>query len=116
MLSREERDRGGADRRSRSPAPTPRRPTNAPGETQRVQKGRIVLLDPRGEDVALPRRGGNLEAVELLDDRRETFQPRGPMLTVHPLPGEQEPHEIRRAHRLDLRAKAIERVAMDTCQ
>ena len=68
------------------------------------------------QNVALPSRRGHLEAVELTDHRREAFQPRGPMLGIHPLPGQQEPDEIRRAHRLDLRAEAVQRVAMDARQ
>ena len=96
--------------------PPSRRPTHTAGEAQRVQQRRIVLLDPRGQDVTLPRRGGNLEAVELADDGREALQSSGPVLGIHPLPGEQEPHEIRWAHRLDLRAEAVERVAVDPRQ
>ena len=40
---------------------------------------------------------------------------RGPsaVALVHVLPLEQEPHEVGRTHRLDLRAQPVERVAMD---
>jgi len=76
----------------------------------------IVSVDARGQNGALPAVGRQLESVQLFEDRAEAVDAAQPMRGVHVLPREQEPHEIRRADRLDFRAQPVERVAMDAGQ
>src|SRR5204862_5814470 len=54
-----------------------------------------------------------LEALELLDRRRQAFDAAQLVLAGDVLPMQQEAQEVGRAHRLDLRAQAVQRVAMD---
>ena len=66
-----------------------------------------------GRTDAFPRAGGQLEAVERADDRPQSIEPGQPRRWLDVLPGEQKPHEIGRADRLDLGAQPVERVAMN---
>src|SRR5712692_2949078 len=113
VLAAEERD----GHRPREPASGMARALvtleTAPGDltrqTELVEPGGLVAPHARRQHFPLPARRGQLEALELLDDAREPFaavelQPR-----LHVLPGEEEPHEVGRAHRLDLPPEPVER-------
>src|SRR2546426_12194296 len=80
-------------------------------EAEPAEPQRIVLPEPRGEDVRLPGARRQLEAVEQLQHGREPLRPLGPRVRGDALPAEQEAHEVGRRHRLDLLAQATEPVA-----
>ena len=92
------------------------RPQRAAREAQAVEPVRIVFVEPRGEHVALPGGGRDLVALELRDDRGEAFDAFGLRLARDALPFEQEAHEVRARHRLDLGAQRLDGVAMDARQ
>ena len=70
-------------------------------------------MQARRQDLALPRAGGGLEALQLLDDAREPVGADQLGVAGDALPAQHEPHQRRRAHRLDLLAQPGEREAMD---
>jgi hypothetical protein len=118
VLAHEQRDRRGAQR---SPAARAScggrrrqaRPAGATRQTQAVEPLRIVVGHARGQDIELPRGGRDLAPVELLEHLREAARAGDALRLGHVLPVEQEAHEVRRRDRLDLRAQAVQRVAMD---
>src|SRR5262249_38707643 len=90
--------------------PQPRR---LAGEAAGVEPARLVVLDARRQDLAFPGAGRDREAFELGDDRIEAQRAFDLRFGCHALPAQQEAHEVARGHRLDLRAQALDRVAMD---
>src|SRR5439155_24139171 len=70
----------------------------APGDLARqaelVEPGRLVPPHPRGKDFPLPACRGHLEALELLDDTRETLSAVQLHSRPHVLPGQREAHGI----------------------
>src|SRR5690606_16479636 len=56
------------------------------------------------------------EAGVLLDDRGEALRSFDACIRVDALPAEEEAKVIARTHRLDLRAKPVERIAMDASE
>ena len=92
------------------------RPGDIAGETQVIEHRRVVAVDARRQDRSFPRAGSQFVAVELLDDRAHAIRPRETVRWVHVLPDEEEAHEVGRRDRLDLRAQAIQRVAVDSRQ
>ena len=81
-----------------------------------IQFLRTVIRDACRQHIVLPARRGELEALELLDCRRQAFDAAELILAGDMLPVEQEAQEVGGAHRLDLRAQAVQRVAMDACE
>jgi hypothetical protein len=69
-----------------------------------------------GEYVAFPGRGGNFVAFELRDHRGETFHAFRFGSARDSLPIQQESHEVRAGHRLDLRAQGLDGVTMNARQ
>ena len=114
MLAKEDGDwRRRADRRRcRGQA----RPSDVAGQRQQIQQRRIVAIHSGRQDRPLPRRRRRLEAVEQRDDGAEAVDAGQTAALVHVLPREQKAHEVGGVHRLDFRAQAIERVAMDARQ
>ena len=106
-----EHDLRGLGRRRGQP-----RPANLASQAERVDHRRVVTVDARGQDGALPAVRRQLESVQLLEDRPKAVDAAQPMLRVHVLPREQEPHEVRRADRLDFRPQPVQRVAMNARQ
>ena len=82
-------------------------------EAQLIEPLRIVAVQARRQDLALPRAGGGLEALQLLEHAAEPVGADQLRATRDALPPQQEPHQRRRAHRLDLAAQLRERQAMD---
>ena len=110
-FAQEQRDRRGADhlcRAAREP-----RPANLASQAQHVEHRGLVPLEPRRQDIALPRACGQLEAIELREDGPQALWPREPARGLHVLPREQEAHELGRADRRDLGAQPVQRVAMN---
>src|SRR5262249_41812663 len=79
----EKRDGGRLDR-PRAPPLRCRRhghpaPDVAAGEAEAVEPGRLVLLEPRRQDLPLPGRRGDLEPLQLGEDPRPALPPRPPL-------------------------------------
>ena len=87
--------------------------SHAAAQAQPVYLLGAIVGDARRQHVVLPARRRQLEALELLDHRRQALGALDLVLAGDVLPMEQEAHEVGRADRLDLRAQAIERVAVD---
>ena len=69
--------------------------------------------DARGQHIVLPGIRGDLEAIELVDDARQSFHPLRLLIGSEVLPVQEEAHEVSGADRLDLGAQLVERVTMD---
>ena len=91
-------------------------PSDLAGEAEHVEPRRIVAIETRRQHRPLPRAGRHLESVEERDRLAHAVEPGQLAAVVDVMPREQEPHEVRRRDRLDLRAQPIERVAMDAGQ
>ena len=89
------------------------RPGDLSRETEQVEHRRVVSVDARGEDRALPGGGRHLESVEHLDRFAKAVTSGQLRRFVHVLPLEQEAHEVRGGDRLDLGPEAVHGVAMD---
>ncbi len=90
-------------------------PGDAPRQAQIIEPGRIIAGQPRRQDFAFPGAFGLRcpEALELTDDGGERVRPLHPRLRGHPLPGKQKAQEVARRDRLDLGAKALDRVPVN---
>ena len=121
MLPEEEGHRSGSDRpvpvrtavaacRGWRREPPPARPAR---EREDIEQCRVVLGAAGAEDFGFPGAGGNFEAVQLLDDRRQSLEARGPFVRLDPLPDQEEPEEVGGADRLDLGAEPVQGVAVD---
>src|SRR4029453_16657096 len=117
VLAAQERQRNGAGETSSrvtgalvAAQPAPR---HLAGEAELVEPGRLVTRDPGGKHLALPARRGQLEAFELLDDAGEAFAAMEPERWAHVLPGEEEAHQVGRAHGLDVAPQAVQRPPVD---
>ena len=96
-------------RRGREP-----RPADLAGEAEHVEHRRLVAVDARRQDRALPRAGRAARSRRACATTSRSPSSAGqPVDGVDVLPREQEAHEVGRADRLDLRAQAVQRVAMD---
>ena len=114
VAARDERDGRRAHRRRADALRGVSRAHSArPDETQAVEPVRVVFVEARGQDVALPGGGGDFVSLELRDDGGETFDAFGFRRARHALPFEQEAHEIRGRYRLDLGAQRLDGVAID---
>ena len=114
MLALHERDRRALERRFAGAVHRRHAaPRDAPAQAQHVDIAGRVVPHPRGQHVVLPRRGGELVAVELLDDRGKAFDAVHLVLGCDVLPVQKEAHEVGRGDRLDLGAQAADRVAVD---
>src|SRR5204863_297741 len=91
-------------------------PGDVAGEAQLVEPRGLVACDARGQHLALPSGRRQLEALELLDDALEAVAAVQLLARLDVLPGEEEAHEIGRAHRLDLAAEPVEGAPMDARQ
>src|ERR1043166_3692278 len=89
------------------------RPRDRTGQAEHVEHRRLISFDARGKDVALPRARGHLDAVKLRDHFTQAVDAEQARLRLDVLPGEEETHEIGRAHRRNLGAETVQRVAMD---
>jgi hypothetical protein len=87
-----------------------------PGQTQQVQPRGVVFLESRGQDRSFPGGRRQFETIELRDDLAQPVDARQSGSGPDVLPIEQESHEIRRTHRLDLRAQSMQGVTMDARQ
>ena len=88
-------------------------PSDAAGEAAVVEPLGLVAGKPRGQDFALPGRGGRGEALELLHQRLDRLGAFHAGVIRHALPREQETQEVARGDRLDLGAQALEGIAMN---
>ena len=88
-------------------------PHDLPAQAQLIEPLRIVAVQPRRQDLALPRTGRSLEALQLLEHAPEPIRTDQLRAARHALPAQQEPHQRRRAHRFDLAPELRERQAMD---
>ena len=120
VFAAEERDRRRAHRPGRQDGrridggrPGQSRPCRLPAVAQQVEHRRVVTLDARRQDAAIPRIGGKLEAVELVDHGANAAEAGQLRRRLDVLPREQEPHEVRLRDRLDLGAEALQRGAMN---
>ena len=82
-------------------------------EAELIEPGRVVAVEPRRQDLALPRAGGGLVARELVEHAREPVGADHLRALGDPLPAQQEPHERAGVDRLDLAAQAHEREPVD---
>jgi len=73
-------------------------------QAQLIQPLRIVAVQPRRQHLALPRTGRGLESLQLLDHAAEAVAADQLRAARDALPAQQEPHQRRGAHRLDLAA------------
>jgi hypothetical protein len=91
-------------------------PGDVAGEAELVEEPWLVPRNPRREDLALPRAGGGLEALELADDRAGALHAvqAGPGGGV--LPAQEEAEEVGGGHRLDLPPEATQRHPVDAGQ
>ena len=111
VLAQQQRHRRSAQRRLRAwrePAPG-----NAAAEAQAVELLGAVVGHARRQHVVLPGRRRHLEAFELLHHRGQPLGAAQLVFARDVLPVQQEAQELRRADRLDLRAQAVQRVAVD---
>ena len=92
------------------------RPGRPPGQALGVEPRGLVALEPRRQDLGLPRLRRRLEAFERAQDRGERVGPLEARLLRHMLPGEQEAEEVPRGDRIDLRPQPPHRVMMDARQ
>ena len=76
----------------------------------------LVALDPGREDGLLPRAGGDLEPLELVDDRQHAGPPLALGTGGDVLPLQQEPHELLGGDGLDLAPQAVLGVGVDARQ
>jgi hypothetical protein len=117
VLAQEERDWGrrGETRRVGVRALGIRQPPprHLARQAQHVEHRRVVALDARVEDRTLPGARGQLEPVEYRHHLAQPVDPGQPIGRVDVLPLEKEAHEVGRAHRLDLGAQPVHRVAMN---
>ena len=111
MLAQQQRDRRAAQRCAA--AGREASPGHPAAETQLVELLGAVVGNARGQDVVFPARRRQLEAFELLDHRRQAFGALHLVFAGDVVPVEQEAQEVARAHRLDLGAQAVQRVAVD---
>ena len=112
VLAQKQRDRRSPQRRL-----APRRkpsPGHTAAHAEPVELLRAVVRDACGQHVVLPRGGRELETLELLDHRGEPFGALHLVLARDVLPVQEEAQEVGRAHRLDLGAQAVQRVAVDS--
>src|ERR1700674_594440 len=90
---------------------------SAPGavarEAQLVEPCGLVARDAGGQHLALPPGRGQLEALALLDHALEALRAVQLLAGLDVLPGEEEAHEIGRAHGLDLAAEPVEGAPVD---
>src|SRR5262249_19517761 len=102
----EERERGRAHRHPTPPGAVRPRPQPRPGgaaaEATLVEPGRLIALEARRKDLALPRRRRRFETLDLPDQRVERLRAFHARIGAHVLPGEQKAQEIAGRHRLDL--------------
>jgi hypothetical protein len=91
-------------------------PGDLAGEAQLVEPGRVVVGDAPREDLALPGLGGQLEALELLDDPQQALGSVQLGAGLDVLPAQQEADQLRGRDRPDVLAQAAEREAMDAVQ
>ena len=121
MPPRQDRDRRRPQRRRSSVAACAVAGAQAhPGEMSRqapfVEPGRVIVGEPRRQDLRLPCGGRRFEAFELGQDRIERLRAGHPRFRRDALPGEQEAQEVARRHRLDLGAQALDGVMVDARQ
>jgi hypothetical protein len=89
------------------------RPGDLPRQAEHVEHARIVTIDAGRQHRSFPCGSGQLETVEHRHGLAQSVRPRQPIGRVHVLPLEQEPHEIRRTHGLDLGAQPVHGIPMD---
>ena len=114
MLALQQRDRRAAQRRAATRRQAP--PRHPAAQAELIELLGTVVRHARGQYVVLPPGGGELETLELLDDRGKAFHALHLILAGDVLPVEEEAQEIGRADRLDLRAQLVQRVAVNACQ
>ncbi len=90
------------------------RPANFAAQAEHVQHRGLVTFEPRGQHITFPRAGRKLEAIELRENRPQTFGARQLARGPHVLPREEEPHELGWADRCNFGAQAIQGVAVDS--
>src|SRR5262245_29686804 len=69
-------------------------PTDPTRETEAIEPFRIVVGNTRGENRRLPRRQRQFAAVELLENRLQTFRAFDPVLRVGTLPCQEKAIKI----------------------
>ena len=69
-------------------------PANAAGKTKAIEPFRIVVGNARGEDSGFPRGQRQLAAVELLQNRLQTFRPFDAVFGINTLPCEEKAIKI----------------------
>ena len=99
-----------------SPASVGPPPRHAAHGAKLVQHGRHVVLDARRQQVFFPgrcRRGMAFELAQHVGQPAFAFAALVAIAVGQLVPAEQEAHELRRRHRLDLGAQLVARVAVD---
>ena len=91
-------------------------PGDLAGQAQLIQPLAAVAVDPGGQDRVLPGPGGQLEALQLLDNGEHAEPALAPGARVHVLPAQQEPHEVPGGDRLDLGPLPLPGVGVDAGQ
>ena len=89
------------------------RPADLAGQAQHVEHRRLVAVEPRRQHRALPRAAASSKPSSCATTSRRPSRPVSRRDGSTCCQREQEAHEVGRADRLDLRAQAVERVAMD---
>ena len=78
-----------------------------------IEPTRIVALHPNGQDIRFPCCSPRFHALELFDDRSQTFGSLHPAVRYGVLPTEQEPQVVSRGDGFDLLAQPVEGVAVN---
>src|SRR6266496_1706347 len=91
-------------------------PSQSGPKNKAVEPFRIVVANTRGEDRGFPRGQRKLAAVQLFENRLQTFRTFDAMFRISALPCEEKAIKILRRDRLNFRAQPIDREPMNSRQ
>ena len=91
-------------------------PGHSARQTEMLEIRRIVEADARGNHVLFPRRRRKLHPLQLADDLEHAVAAVELRTRLDVLPAEQETHEVRRRHCLDLPAEPAQRQPVNAGQ
>src|SRR5437763_9417004 len=95
---------------------TQARPANPSRKAKSIQPFRIVAGNPGAQDGRFPRSQRQFAAVQLFQNRLQTFRPLKMVFGINTLPGKKKSVEILGRDRLNFCAKAIDRKPMNSRQ
>ena len=80
-------------------------PADGPSQAKLIQPSRVVFIDAAREDLFFPGVGGNLEALQLMQNLQQATLAAQLGLRRDVLPAQQPAHKLCRGDRFDLLAK-----------